>query len=128
MSQTRWSTSCWVRLWATSFPFNWNDSLSIRLGYEFAATEYTVLRTGYVYNVNQIPDGTLTPYIPAILEHGFSAGMGHTWGTSSLDLAYQYSFGPDRSVGTSDLVGRDFDNSVFHASAHWLSVALTKRF
>lgn len=110
------------------FPFHWNDSLSIRLGYEFALNECTVLRTGYVYNVNQVPDGTLTPYIPAILEHGFSAGLGRTWGTCSLDLAYQYSFGPERTVGTSDLVGGDFDNSVFRASAHWLSAAFTKRF
>ena len=110
------------------FPFHWNDSLSVRLGYEFFATESIVLRAGYVYNVNQIPDGTLTPYLPATLEHALSTGLGFTWGDNSLDLAYQYSFGPDRSVGTSDLAGGDFSNSVFHASAHWLSLALTRRF
>lgn len=110
------------------FPFYWRDSVSVRLGYEYFVTPCTVLRTGYVYNTNQIPDGTLTPYLPATLEHGFSLGLGRTWNSYSVDLAYQYSFGPDRTVGISDLAGGDFNNSVFKSQAHWLGVSLTRRF
>jgi hypothetical protein len=84
-----------------------------------------VLRAGYVYNSNQVPDGTLTPYVPAILEHGVSIGCGRTWDLWSLDLAYQYAFGPDRAVGVSDLVGGDFNGAVFESHAHWLGLALT---
>jgi long-chain fatty acid transport protein len=107
------------------FPFAWRDSVSIRLGYEFFMTPVSVLRAGYVYNSNQVPSGTLTPYVPAILEHGFSVGFGRTWNDFSLDLAYQFAFGPDRVVATSDLAGGDFSNSVFQAQAHWLALALT---
>jgi len=58
----------------------------VRLGYEFFATESCVARAGYVYNVNQIPDGTLTPYLPATLEHAFSTGLGFMWGTTAWTL------------------------------------------
>jgi hypothetical protein len=87
-----------------------------------------VLRTGYVYNSNQIPDGTLTPYLPAILEHGFSIGWGGTWNDYLLDIAYQFSFGPDRVVTTSNVVGGDFNGSVVEAQAHWLAVTLTRQY
>jgi long-subunit fatty acid transport protein len=114
------------------FPFHWRNSLSFRLGYEFFYNSDSVLRAGYVYNLNQVPSGTLTPYVPAILEHGISVGWGRTWESWSLDLAYQFSFGPSRIVGQSDLVGGplggDFDNSVFDAKAHWFAVAFTRRY
>jgi long-subunit fatty acid transport protein len=110
------------------FPFLWRDSISLRLGYEYFLTPCSVLRAGYVYNSNQVPDGTLTPYIPATLEHGFSVGAGKSWNDYSVDIAYQFSFGPDRRVGTSDVVGGDFNNSLFQTKAHWLAVSLTRQF
>jgi long-subunit fatty acid transport protein len=110
------------------FPLDWNDSLSVRLGYEFFPNCWSVWRAGYVYNVNQVPDRTLTPYIPAILEHAFTFGWGCTRGQYSFDAAYQFAFGPQRSVESSDLVGGDFDNSQIDASTHWLSLGITRQF
>ena len=49
------------------FPLNWSDSVSLRVGYEHFVTPDCVLRAGYTYHPNPIPDNTLTPYIPAIL-------------------------------------------------------------
>jgi long-chain fatty acid transport protein len=110
------------------FPLHWRDSLSVRLGYEFLATDWSVWRLGYTYNLNQLPDETLTPYIPATLEHGVSVGWGCTRGQYSLDVAYQFSIGPERTSGASSLVGGDFDSSSYNAQAHWISVALTRQF
>lgn len=110
------------------FPLNWSDSVSVRLGYEWFPTPCSVLRAGYVYHSNSIPSGTLTPYIPATLEHAVSVGWGRRRGNWSLDLAYQFSFGPDRDVTTSDLVGGDFNNSRVEAQAHWISLSLLREF
>jgi hypothetical protein len=41
-----------------------------------------------------------------------------------LNLAYQFSFGPSRSVDDSEIVGGDFDNSTFSAAAHWASIGV----
>jgi long-subunit fatty acid transport protein len=111
-----------------SIPLNWYDSFSVRLGYEWFYSENNVFRAGYIYNSPQSPSSTLTPLIPAILEHTFTIGHGTTWNLWRLDLAYQYSFGPERSVNTSALTGGDFSNSTLSAQAHWLMVSLTRQF
>lgn len=110
------------------FPLYWRDSVSLRLGYEYFFAPCRVLRAGYVYHSNQIPEGTLTPYIPAVLEHAFSVGYGRSWRHWSVDLAYQFSFGADRHVTTSDLVGGDFDGSTIEARAHWIFLSFLRQF
>jgi long-chain fatty acid transport protein len=112
-----------------SIPLDWWDSVSVRTGYEWFYSDASVVRLGYTYNSIVIPSSNLTPWIPAILEHTFSIG----WGTKfennwRLDLAYQFSFGPQRTENTSALVGGDFSSSTYNAEAHWISVALTHTF
>ncbi len=109
-------------------PFDWHDSLSVRIGYEQVISRCAVVRTGYVYHGNPVPDSTLTPYIPAILEHGFSIGYSRIMGQWSLDLGYQYSFGDHRDVGISSLAGGDFNDSRVDADAHLLMVGFTRRY
>jgi long-subunit fatty acid transport protein len=87
-----------------------------------------VLRLGYAYNPAPIPDETLTPLIPGTLEHLFTIGYGHAWTHWGLDLAYQYSFGPDRTVDTSDIVGGDFDGATMSSQSHNFFVAVSYRF
>jgi long-chain fatty acid transport protein len=112
-----------------TLPLNWFDSVSVRTGYEWFYSDASVLRLGYTYNSTVIPSSTLTPWIPAILEHTFTIG----WGTKfednwRLDLAYQFSFGPQRTVQESALVGGDFSESTVNAQVHWISVGLTHTF
>lgn len=111
-----------------TLPMKWKDTFSVRLGYEHFLTPTDVLRTGYIYQTQPIPASTLTPYIPAILQHTFSAGYGKMWGTNSIDFAYQFAFSPVVQETTSDIVGGDFAGSSFKSQAHWLFLTYTKRF
>jgi long-chain fatty acid transport protein len=45
------------------FPLNWKDSVSVRVGFEQKLGYDRVLRLGYVYHPDPIPDGTLTLWI-----------------------------------------------------------------
>jgi long-subunit fatty acid transport protein len=110
------------------FPLDWRDSVSMRLGFEQRLGGNRVLRAGYAYHDNQIPARTLTPYIPATLEHAFSLGYGYRWQDWDLNLAYQYSFGPAQTVVQSGLVGGDFNNSWERDQAHWASLSVIRRF
>jgi long-chain fatty acid transport protein len=113
---------------AEQFPLRWRDSLSVKLGYERHLDDSHVIRLGYIYHRNPIPDEMLTAYIPVTLEHAFSAGYGWTTKKSwEVDLAYQFSWAPDYSVGDSALAGGDFSGSTNHVQAHWLFVSLMKR-
>src|SRR5690606_27432700 len=55
-------------------PLRWRDSLSTRLGYEMKFENDRTLRFGYVYHRIPMRAGTMTPYIPAALEHGVTTG------------------------------------------------------
>jgi len=111
-----------------TLPLNWHDSVSLRLGYEFFTYRNNVWRAGYVYHRSPVPSTTLNPYLDGVLEHAFSIGHSRQWRCWQLNLAYQYSFGPERHVGQSDILGGDFDNSEFRAQAHWTMFSLLRRF
>ncbi len=113
---------------AEQFPLEWQDSVSLRFGYEQHLSNDHVIRMGYAYHHNQIPDRTLTPYIPATLENAFSLGYGWTRNLWEIDLAYQYSFGTTRTVTASELVGGEFNGSSVRAQAHWAFLSLLRRF
>lgn len=111
-----------------SFALNWKDSVSVRLGYEYFVTPANVMRFGYVHNSRTVPDGTLTPLIPALLEHTFTVGYGHFVNNTRFDVAYQYAFGPTAHVRQSELVGGEFSFSTVNAQTHWLMFSFTQFF
>lgn len=111
-----------------SIPLNWMDSVSIRTGYEFKATENDVWRAGYVYHPSPAPSNTLNPLIDGILTQAVSVGYSHRWESWMVNLAYQYSFSPNRHVDESLIVGGNFNNSSLQAQAHWISVSLVYSF
>jgi long-chain fatty acid transport protein len=113
---------------AERFPLDWRDSVSVRVGYERRISRDRTIRLGYAYHPDQIPNRTLTPYIQAILEHAFTVGYGWTANQWEIDIAYQYSFGPERIVTVSDLVGGDFNFSQHRAQAHLAFVSFQRRF
>jgi long-subunit fatty acid transport protein len=109
------------------FPLDWRDTFAIRVGYEHFF-ESSVLRLGYIYNLNPIPSHTLTPLLPGTLEHSIAIGFGHDFGAWDLDLAYQYAWADAQKVGTSGLAGDDLDSSELRAQAHWFFVSLAAKF
>jgi long-chain fatty acid transport protein len=108
------------------FPLHWRDSLSTRVGYEITLENDHVVRLGYVHHRSPIPSGTMTPYIPAALEHAFSTGYGLQVFNWNLDLAYMFSFGPMVDVGTSDFIGGDFDDSQSWDRTHAIAITLMR--
>ena len=110
-----------------TFPLDWEDSISVRAGYEYFCTPCDIFRLGYVFNSDTIPNSTLTPYIPAILDHTISTGYSRLWRDYAFNIAYQYAFGSDRHVGDSAIIGGDFDNSYFKSQAHWLFLSIARQ-
>jgi long-subunit fatty acid transport protein len=102
---------------------NWRDTVSLRLGYEWDATDLWTLRTGYVYHEGPAPNSTLNPYLDGVLLHTFSLGFTRQVPRGAVNFAYQYSFAPARHVGASDIVGGDFANSTFTAQSHWINIS-----
>jgi long-chain fatty acid transport protein len=108
-----------------SLAMRWDDSVSLRLGYEWDTSDALTWRVGYVYHDSPVPDATLNPFLDGVLEHALNVGA--SWccnQRATLNLAYQYSFGRERHVADSEIVGGDFDNSTFDADAHWFAASV----
>lgn len=79
-------------------PFNWRSSFM----YEFGVTKKFAnglrVSAGYVYSENSVPNESFNPIVPDSNRHIFSAGVGQRLASFSWDVAYQYTYGPARSI------------------------------
>jgi long-chain fatty acid transport protein len=70
--------------------------------YELGATRYFEngwhVSAGYVFSESAVPDTYYTPLASDMDRHFFSLGAGTSWGSWSVDFAYQLGYGPSRSV------------------------------
>ncbi len=107
-----------------TLPLNWMNSVSMRLGYEWMPNNLDTWRCGYVYHGSPVPDSTLNPYLDGILVHAFSLGYSRKFERVIFNSGYQYCFGPTRNVGTSDIIGGDFNNTDMRAQAHFAMFSL----
>ncbi len=77
---------------------NWESSWY----YEFGATRYLgngwSVSAGYIYNENSVPDAHYTPLVADLDRHFFSIGTGHKGKRFDFDIAYQFGYGPPRTV------------------------------
>jgi long-chain fatty acid transport protein len=84
---------------------NWQGSWY----YEFGATRYLgkgwSVSGGYIYNENSVPDATYNPLVADLDRHFISLGTGHKGKHFSFDVAYQFGFGPTRTVSGSAFSG-----------------------
>ncbi|WP_197528537.1 OmpP1/FadL family transporter [Aeoliella mucimassa] len=111
-----------------SFPLNWSDTLSTRVGIEHRLCNGHIVRAGYVHHKSPIPPETINVWMPGALENAFSLGYGVHMFDWDVNLSYMFSVGPTVEVGTSDFIGGDFDNSVHRNKSHAASISFTRTF
>lgn len=113
----------------TSVPINlhWEDSWY----YEFGVTHYFdngwTVSGGYILNENSVPNDTYTPLVPDQDRHFFSAGTGYSGERFNFDFAYQFGYGPSRTISGSapSLTGQSadgdyaFESHAILVSAGW---------
>lgn len=67
---------------------NWRDQYVFAIGIAYDLTEKAILRAGYNYGRNPVPENTLNPFLAAVTEQHFTFGAG-------------YAFSPKWQVGTA---------------------------
>jgi long-chain fatty acid transport protein len=78
-------------------PFDWTHSFMYEVGVTHVMGPYK-LSAGYMYSENSVPSGTFNPVIPDSARHIASVGVGRTFGKCNIDIAYQLSIGPKRTI------------------------------
>lgn len=62
---------------AVRMPQNWKDQTVLALGVEYRPRPGLALRAGYNHARNPVPDSTLNPLFPAIVETHYTLGLGY---------------------------------------------------
>lgn len=70
--------------------------------YEFGVTRYLEggwhVSAGYIFNENSVPDAHYSPVVADLDRHFFSVGFGRKGKRFDFDVAYQFGYGPTRTV------------------------------
>ncbi len=111
-----------------SVPLSWKNQWVTRVGVERGIREYGSLRAGYSHATNPVPSSTLTPLTASIFGNSISAGYGYRRGHYSFDAAYSYYPRSSESVGKSNLLTGEFDNSQVSVLLHTVTVSAGYRF
>jgi long-chain fatty acid transport protein len=81
--------------------FDWQASWY----YEFGVTRYLKngwsVSGGYIFNENSVPDRHYTPLVADMDRHFLSIGTGYKGEHLNFDVAYQFGYGPTRTVSGS---------------------------
>lgn len=110
-------------------PLHWQSSWY----YEFGATRYFEngwhVSAGYIFNENSIPDAHYNPLETDLDRHFFSVGAGYRGKRFDVDVAYQFGYGPTRTVRGSVLsaAGQSPDGD-YDFMSHAIAVSVGYRF
>jgi long-chain fatty acid transport protein len=79
--------------WQSSWYFEWGATRYFDNGWHVSA--------GYIFNENSVPDAHFTPAIADLDRHFLSIGTGYKGRRFDFDIAYQFGYGPTRTVAGS---------------------------
>ena len=102
--------------------------------YEFGVTRYLkngwLISAGYIFNENSVPDANYTVQVLDMDKHFFSVGLGHRGKKYDFDIAYQFGYGPTRTVsgGTPQPAIGQTPNGDYSYISHALAVSVGMHF
>ena len=82
--------------------FDWQASWMYELGVTRYFSKGWHVSAGYAFNQNSVPDTYYTPLAVDMDRHFFSIGIGRDSKWFDCDLAYQFGYGPSRTVTGSN--------------------------
>jgi long-chain fatty acid transport protein len=109
---TDWDTLNTVTLHQSSgkiaLPFNWESSFIYEFGITKKFSHGFSASIGYMYAENSVPNESFSPAIPDSNHHVFSVGVGQTYQHLNWQLAYQYTYGPERTISRGTAVDGNY--------------------
>jgi len=84
-------------------PQDYDDTVQIRLGAEYAVNEVWAVRGGYYYDPSPQPDPSISPLLADKDRHGITLGVGYTSGRWWADAFGLALISPDRSTNGESL-------------------------
>jgi long-chain fatty acid transport protein len=110
------------------FPMEWKDALTFNIGGEYDVNADLTLRAGYAYGGNPVPETTIFPVFPAIVENHLMLGGSYQLSRPLVvHAAYELALNKKENASGQSMVAQEFNNStselaenIFHVSLTWV--------
>ncbi len=109
---------------AATWPTEWQDAWTARIGAEFAAAPALTLRGGAIYGSNPVSSECLFTVFPAIVQSAATLGLGYQVGATTASVTYAHAFARAQTASATSGVGAEYANSTSRLGENTLSVGL----
>ena len=103
--------------------FNYESSFLYEFGVTKKFKDGWSLSAGYIYSENSVPNESFNPIVPDGNRHVMSVGVGRRYDHWNWYLAYQYAYGPHRTIDQ-----QTFADGTYRAESHSVSFTLGYNF
>ncbi len=94
-----------------ALPLDWEDQIVVAVGGQYQIIPNLWGRLGYNFGKNPVPDDTVFPIFPAIVEHHATAGVGYRYKFFEVNAAYEQAFSKTMEAADNHKVGNEYDGS-----------------
>lgn len=106
-----------------ALPFNWRSSFMYQFGITKQWSHNFHTSIGYCYSQKSVPSESFDPAVPDTNRHIFSAGFGQSYERFNWNVAYQFLYGPPRTISEGTV-----SDGTYRFDAHALSFSIGYKF
>ncbi len=108
------------------FPMNWKNSVVVKVGGEYNATNDLTLRLGYAYGSNPVPETTIFPIFPAIVESHITVGASYKVSTPlTIHAAFETALNKTLTATNPSLIANEYNGSTSELSTMLIHLAVS---
>ncbi|MFC1705282.1 OmpP1/FadL family transporter [Planctomycetota bacterium] len=117
--------------WSTTqhmvVPLDWKDQVVIAFGTAVAITDWFVLRSGYNYAQNPVPNDTILPTAPAIMEQHVTTGFSLYYRRLEFSFSFEYAL-PNTVLAQNHRGNENLNNHEIEVSAFFVGLGVGVNF
>jgi long-chain fatty acid transport protein len=111
------------------FPLKWKDAVIIKIGGEYDITNHFTMRIGFAYGSNPVPETTVFPVFPAIVEHHLTIGATYSINDDiKINGAFETALNKKLSAANPSEIQSEFSGSISQLSTTIGHLGLTWNF
>ncbi|MBI9071736.1 MAG: outer membrane protein transport protein [Melioribacteraceae bacterium] len=108
------------------FQMNWEDTYIVKLGVEYDVNKQITLRGGTALGSNPVPDATVFPVFPAIVENHIMFGASYKVSEPiTVHASFQKALDNDQTGSSDNVVSREFRNATNTLGNSFFNLALS---
>jgi long-chain fatty acid transport protein len=99
------------------FPMNWKDQILIKIGAEYNVNSDLTVRLGFANGANPVPESTVFPVFPAVVENHLMGGLSYKLNESiTINGAFELALNNSVKALNPSLVANEYNGSTSELS------------